>query len=66
MEQQYKRIYYLDLMKSIAIISVVFYHGVLPQITMTGTMKFYSYYFLQAFAAVATPFVFFRKWFFII
>lgn len=46
MEQQYKRIYYLDLMKSIAIISVVFYHGVLPQITMTGTMKFYSYYFL--------------------
>lgn len=30
MEQQYKRIYYLDLMKSIAIISVVFYHGVLP------------------------------------
>ena len=59
MEQQYKRIYYLDLMKSIAIISVVFYHGVLPQITMTGTMKFYSYYFLQAFAAVATPLFFF-------
>lgn len=47
MEQQYKRIYYLDLMKSIAIISVVFYHGVLPQITMTGTMKFYSYYFYR-------------------
>ena len=64
MEQQYKRIYYLDLMKSIAIISVVFYHGVLPQITMTGTMKFYSYYFLQAFAAVATPLFFFVNGFY--
>lgn len=65
MEQQYKRIYYLDLMKSIAIISVVFYHGVLPQITMTGTMKFYSYYFYRLLQQLQ-PLCFFRKWFFII
>ena len=59
MEQQHKRICYLDLMKSIAIISVVFYHGVLPHITVAETGKFYIYYFLQALTATATPLFFF-------
>ena len=59
MEQQHKRICYLDLMKSIAIISVVFYHS-------SGNRQVLYLLFSAGVNSHCDTAVFFREWFFII